>query len=121
MLKGTGMPARFWGEAVTTAVFLLNRSLTRSVEGRTPYEAWHGCKPDVKFLRVFGCKAHAKITKPNLKKLDDRSKAMVMLGYEPGGKAYRLYDPVAKRVHVSRDVVFDESTMWSWDSEEAGG
>lgn len=115
MLKGATMPARFWGEAVTTAVFLLNRSFARSVEGRTPYEAWHGAKPDVKYLRVFGCKAHAKVTRPDLKKLDDRSKPMVMLGYEPGGKAYRLYDPVAKRVHVSRDVVFDETRSWDWD------
>ena len=47
MLKGMGMPARFWGEAVTTAVFVLNRSFTRSVDGRTPYEAWHGTKPNV--------------------------------------------------------------------------
>ena len=113
-MKGAGMPAYFWGEVVTTAIFILNRSSTRSVEGRTPYEAWHGTKPNVHFLRVFGCRAHAKITTPNLKKLDDRSKPMVMLGYEPGGKAYRLYDPVAKRVHVSRDVIFDESAGWDW-------
>jgi transposase InsO family protein len=50
MLKGMGVPAHFWGEAVSTAVFLLNRSHTRSIEGHTPYEAWHGIKPDVKFL-----------------------------------------------------------------------
>ena len=39
---------------------------------------------------------------------------MVMLGYETGGKAYRLYDPASKRVHVSRDVIFDEGTGWDW-------
>ena len=117
MLKGIGMPAQFWGEAVTTAVFVLNRSFTRSVDGRTPYEAWHGTKPKVHFLRVFGCRAHAKITTPNLKKVDDRSKPMVMLGYEPGGKAYRLYDPTTKRVHVSRDVIFDESAGWDWSND----
>jgi hypothetical protein len=119
MLKGTSMPARFWGEAVTTAVFVLNRSFTRSVEGRTPYEAWYGVKPDVKYLRVFGCRAHAKVTKPNLKKLDDRRQPMVMLGYEPGGKAYRLFDPTSKRVHVSRDIVFDEAKGWNWDTTDA--
>jgi hypothetical protein len=48
------------------------------------------------------------VTKPDLKKLDDRSKPMVMVGYEPGGKAYQLYNPATKRVLVSRDVVFDE-------------
>jgi hypothetical protein len=35
---------------------------------------------------------------------------MVMLGYEPGGKDYRLYDPAKKRLHVSRDIIFDEGT-----------
>jgi hypothetical protein len=40
----------------------------------------------------------------------------VFLGYEPGSKAYRLYDPVAKRVLVSRDVVFDEGRAWDWKS-----
>jgi hypothetical protein len=33
---------------------------------------------------------------------------MVFVGYEVGSKAYRMYDPSTKRLHVSRDVVFDE-------------
>jgi hypothetical protein len=73
MLKGMGVMDGFWGEAVSTDVFLLNRSYTRSIEGCTPYEAWHGVKTDIKFLRVFGCRAHAKVMKPDLKKLDNRS------------------------------------------------
>lgn len=39
-----------------------------------------------------------------------------MLGYEPGGKAYRLYDPTAKCVIVSRDVVYEEGRPCDWDS-----
>jgi hypothetical protein len=116
MLKAMGVPTSFWGEAVTTAVHVLNRSFTRSVDGRTPYEAWHGHKPDVHYLRVFGCRAHVKITRPGLQKLDDRSVPAVFLGYEPGSKAYRLYDPVVKHVLVSRDVVFDEGRAWDWKS-----
>jgi hypothetical protein len=116
MLKGMGVPASFWGEAVSTAVHILNRSFTRSVDGQTPFEAWHGHKPDVQYLRVFGCRAHVKITRPGLKKLDDRSVPAVFLGYEPGSKAYMLYDPVAKRILVSRDVVFDEGHAWDWQS-----
>uniref|UniRef100_A0ACD5WTY3 Uncharacterized protein n=1 Tax=Avena sativa TaxID=4498 RepID=A0ACD5WTY3_AVESA len=117
MLKAMAVPARFWGEAVTTAVFVLNRAYTRSVEGRTPFEAWYGRKPDVHFIRVFGCKAYAKVTRPNLQKLEDRSTAVVFLVYEPGGKAYRCYDPNAKRVIVSRDVVFEEGQAWPWAGE----
>jgi transposase InsO family protein len=39
LLKSMGVPNRFWGEAVTTAVYLLNRAPTKSVKGMTPYQA----------------------------------------------------------------------------------
>jgi hypothetical protein len=38
------------GEAVVTAVYLLNRALTKSLTRQTPYEAWHGAKPSVVHL-----------------------------------------------------------------------
>ena len=59
-----------------------------------------------------------KVPSVNTKKLDDRSIQVVNLGSEPGTKAYRLYDPVAKRVHVSRDVVFEETKGWPWAQKE---
>jgi hypothetical protein len=52
-----------------------------------------------------------KVTKPNLAKLDDRSKPIIFVGYELGSAAYRCYDLVTKRIHISRDVVFDEDAM----------
>ena len=39
LLKQRGLPARFWGEAVVTAVHLLNRALTKALQGMTAYEA----------------------------------------------------------------------------------
>lgn len=92
-----------------TAVYLLNRSPTKALSGVTPYQAWHGKQPSVHHLRTFGCIGHVKDVRPHLKKLADRSTPMVLLGYKEGSKAYRMYDPVGERVHVSRDVVFDES------------
>ncbi|KAG6535240.1 hypothetical protein ZIOFF_000205 [Zingiber officinale] len=73
LLKGTHMPARFWGEAVRHAVYLLNRLPTKALGDRTPFEAWMGRKPYLAHLRVFGCVAYVKNTTPHLKKLDDRS------------------------------------------------
>ena len=99
---------------MTTAVYLLNRATTKSVSGMTPYEAWCGRRPNVQHLRTFGCVAHVKVTRPNTKKLDDRSVPMVFLGYEPGSAAYRVFHPPSGRAHVSRDVVFDENTSWDW-------
>nr|XP_004498131.1 uncharacterized protein LOC101502871 [Cicer arietinum] len=54
MLMGKKMPHRFWREAVSTAVYILNRCPTKRLDTRTPEEAWTGRKPIVNDLRVFG-------------------------------------------------------------------
>ena len=115
LLKTMGMPGKFWGEAVCTAVYLLNRSPTKSVKGMTPYEAWHDKKPSVHHLRTFGCVAHVKKVGPGLTKLSDRSSQMVFIGYESGSKAYRFYNPESRKLVVSRDAVFEEERCWNWE------
>ena len=40
MLADSKLPHRFWAEALSTAVYLRNRSPTKALEGVTPYEAW---------------------------------------------------------------------------------
>jgi hypothetical protein len=60
-------------------------------------------------FRVFRCVAHVKRVGPGINKLSDRSIPMVFIVYEEGTKGYMLYDPVAKRLHVSRDVIFEEN------------
>jgi hypothetical protein len=77
---------------VVTAVYILNRSPTKALHGRTPYEAWHGCKPAVSHLRVFGCLALGKEL-GHIGKLDDRSTPGVFIGYVEVSKAYRILDP----------------------------
>ena len=77
----------------------------------TPYEAWSGIKPDVSFLRVFGCSAYAHIPKIERYKLDSKARKCVMLGYGTSQKGYRLYDVEEMKVVHSRDVVFDETSM----------
>jgi N-acyl-L-homoserine lactone synthetase len=41
---------------------------------------------------------------------------MVCLGYAEGTKGYKMYDLVAKRVHLSRDVIFEENRGWDWNT-----
>ncbi|WVZ71837.1 hypothetical protein U9M48_020372 [Paspalum notatum var. saurae] len=120
MLKGKDLPGQFWEKAITTAVYVLNRTTTKVTGGKTPYELMNGTAPTVHHLRMFGCVAHVKVATPHPKKLDDRSRAMIFVRYEPGSKAYRVYDPDTRRVHVSRDVVLNEEAQWDWkdDREE---
>jgi hypothetical protein len=119
ILRARGVPAQFWGEAVHTAVFLLNRAPTSALAGQTPFQAWHGRKPAVHFLKVFGCVAYVKHLRPHLTKLDDRGHKVVFIGYEAGSKAYRFYDPTSARVIISRDAIFDEDASWDWNSTSA--
>lgn len=42
---------------------------------------------------------------------------MVLFGYEDDSKAYWVFDPVGRKLHVTRDVVFEEQVPWSWDTE----
>jgi transposase InsO family protein len=114
LLKQRGVPAVFWGEVVVTAVYILNRSPTKALNGKTPYEAWHGRRPAVSHLRVFGCLAFGKEL-GHIGKLDDRSSPGVFIGYAEGSKAYRILDPGTQHVCMTRDVVFDEGRGWIWD------
>ena len=121
MLKEKELPLEIWGEAVSTCVYVLNRSSTKGVKGKTPYEKWNKRKPNVSHLRVFGSVVFVKTT-GRLSKLEDMSKCMVFLGYEAGSKAYRCLDPVTFKIHISRDVIFDEKRhlksvkMENWES-----
>ncbi|GKA09506.1 zinc finger, CCHC-type containing protein [Tanacetum coccineum] len=117
MMKAMKLPLTFWAEAVKHAIYILNRVPTRALVDKTPYEALYNRKPNLENLRIFGCTAYAKITIPHLKKLDDRSIPMIYLGVEEGSKACRLYDPIAKKKHVSRDVKFMETKPWDWDKD----
>ena len=54
MLDDAGLSKKFWAVAFLVAVYLKNRTPTRSVVGKTPYEAWHGRKPSLKHLCAFG-------------------------------------------------------------------
>jgi hypothetical protein len=112
MLKVKGLPGWFWGEAVNTTVYVLNRCPTKSVDSMTPFEAWHGRKPVVHHLRTFGCIVYVRNTTPHLKKLEDHGRKMIFVGYESSSMAYRAYDPITKHVHVTRDMVFDEQAQW---------
>ena len=104
----------YWGEAVVTAVYILNRSPTKALDGMTLYEACHEQKPAFSHLRVFGCLAFAKEL-GHIGKLDDRSTPGVFIDYAEGSKAYRILDPETQRVRIVRDVVFDIGRGWVWD------
>ena len=88
MLLEGGVPKRFWGEAVNTAAYLVNRCHSSALDFKTPEEMWTGHPPKFDNLRVFGCVAYAHQKQG---KLDPRAKKCMFIGYPEGVKGYKLW------------------------------
>ena len=88
------------------------------MQGVTPDEAWSGHKPSVTHLRVFGCVAYAKIPDARRTKLDDKNEKCIFIGYGDRRMGYKLYNPIAKKVIISRDVIFEEDKSWQWNDDQ---
>ena len=108
MVHGAGLSDIYWAEAVLTAVIIRNRSPTTAVQHMTPHECFYGKKPDVSNFKIFGCTAYMHISNQERRKWDAKSVKCIFIGYSINSKGYRLWDPKARRIHVSRDVVFFE-------------
>ena len=111
MVKSQFLPHAFWLEAVMCVTYVLNRCPTKALQSITPYEAWHGRKPFVAHLRVFGCLPYALVSWQHCRKLVDKVVKCIVVGYSSKSKGYRLYHPQTKRILVSRDVVFVEDVV----------
>ncbi|MCO5557879.1 hypothetical protein L7F22_011451 [Adiantum nelumboides] len=112
MLNEENLPKLYWAEAVNTSVHLMNMSPTEALTRLTPKEAFSGIKPNVSTLKVFGCVAYMHIPDEKRRKLDVKSKRCVFIGYDMYSKGYRLVNPDTNKIHISRDVIFDESDRW---------
>ena len=53
MMSPTDLPFTFWGYALETAAFTLNRVPSKAVE-KTPYEIWSGKRPSLSCLNDLG-------------------------------------------------------------------
>ena len=108
ILMQTGLPPGFWAEAISTANYIQNRCPTKSLNGKTPYEAWTGNIPNVSNFKEFGCQVFFLDSNPERGKFDKRSKKGIFLGYSDQSKAYRVWVPGEKKTVITRDIVFRE-------------
>src|SRR5579871_3836214 len=110
MLHASGLGYEFWGEAVTTIVYLKNRSPTTTIISKTLFEVWFEKKPSLNHLRTFGCIAYTHIPKEKRHKLDWKTTKYIFLGYS-GTNQYRLWDLEKKDIIIAKDIKFDESRI----------
>ncbi|KAL5839724.1 hypothetical protein ACOSQ4_012332 [Xanthoceras sorbifolium] len=108
MLGAAGLDKNFWAEAVNTACYVVNRAPSTAIELKTPMEMWTGKPIDYSNLHIFGSPVYVMYNAQETTKLDPKSRKCLFLGYADGVKGYRLWDPTAHKVIVSRDVIFME-------------
>lgn len=100
----------FWAEAVSTAAYITNRSPTKALDYKTPYEMWTGKRPHLNNMKIFGCHAMVHVPKESRRKWDSKATKIIFVGYCENTKGFRLYDESKKQIYKSRDVVFLEHT-----------
>jgi len=101
---------RVWTEAFKTAT-LLDGLLPIEIDGKaaTKYEHWCGKNPEfANHLRTWGEAGTVKTKTDTTPKLADRGVQCMFVGYalDHAGDCYRMWNPVTKRVHESRDVIW---------------
>lgn len=63
-------------------------------------------------FRFFGCVAFVFIPKETNSKLDDRGEKCIFIDYCEHSKYYKLFNPITRKVIISRDFVFKEEDAW---------
>ncbi|KAL6202242.1 hypothetical protein ACLB2K_025951 [Fragaria x ananassa] len=116
MLKTANLAKEFWGAAVKTACYLINRTPCVPLGLETPESVWTSRSASYSHLKVFGCKAFAHVLKEKRSKLDDKAVPCIFLGYGNEEMGYRLWNPITKKLFISRDVVFHkDQTIANFD------
>ena len=94
-------------------MYVLNRSSTKSLEGKTPYKMWSRKEPKLSHLGIFCSIVYVK-TLGALGNFKDKNKDMVFVGYERGTKGYWCFDPTTRKNQLSHDVIFEERHKWNF-------
>ncbi|WVZ70572.1 LOW QUALITY PROTEIN: hypothetical protein U9M48_019228 [Paspalum notatum var. saurae] len=102
MLDEHRTPRRFWAEA-------------------TSYELRFGRQPDVKHLRVFGCRCFVLKKAGHLDKFESRCLDGIFLGYASRSRAFRVWILEAKQVVETCEVSFDETMPCTTPAFELSG
>ncbi|RVW46154.1 Retrovirus-related Pol polyprotein from transposon RE1 [Vitis vinifera] len=139
LMFSSNVPNYFWGEAILTATYLINRMPSRVLTFQSPRQLFlkqfphtHAASSDLP-LKVFGCTAFVHVYPQNRSKFAPRANKCIFLGYSPTKKGYKCYSPTNKRFYTTMDVSFfehvffypkshvqgesmNEHQVWEWES-----
>ena len=105
MILTVDLPKFLWTESVQHVVWLKNRTSTRALDSKMPYELVHGTKPNLTDLPEWGTTVF--VLREHSSKLDARSDEGRWMGYSDESKGHRVYWPRKRHVMVEHNVTFD--------------
>ncbi|GJY00062.1 putative ribonuclease H-like domain-containing protein [Tanacetum coccineum] len=109
MLADSKLPTTFWAEVVNTACYVQNRVLIIKPYNKAPYELFRGRKPDLSFMRPFGCPVTILNTIDHLGKFDGKADEGFFVGYSTNIKAFRVFNSRTRIVEENLHVQFSEN------------
>ncbi|KAE9384759.1 hypothetical protein BT96DRAFT_841776 [Gymnopus androsaceus JB14] len=110
MLHDAKLPKTLWGECIRHAVWLKNRTLTKVLQGKTPYEVAFKRKPNLANVPDWGAKVF--VSKKSKSKLLVHARIGRWVGFNDDvedfevSKGHRIYWEDSRSVTVERTVVF---------------
>lgn len=117
LLSDAKVERKYWPEIIKTAAYLRNRTLTNTIEKKTPYEIFFKKKASVTNLKMYGSKVFVRIPEERRNsKWDKKAEAGILLGYTDTG--YRVL--INKKVIIARhcDIVEEDVTLCGFDDNE---
>lgn len=108
ILFHASLPLFLWVDAFMTAVYLINRLPTASLDNDIPFYQLYGQHANYDTLKVFGCRCFPYLRGNNKHKFQAKTFPCLFIGYSNLHKDYRCYNPSTRRAYISRHVIFDE-------------
>ncbi|XP_065630875.1 uncharacterized protein LOC136068103 [Quercus suber] len=97
LLIFASLPEHFWGEAILTIVYTINRIPSPTTHNKSPFELLYGQTPDYFSLQIFGCACFVSLPPHECTKLQLRARLCCFLGYGVSQKGFHYYDPISHR------------------------
>ncbi|KAM2286498.1 hypothetical protein ACFX1S_038958 [Malus domestica] len=115
-LYGANMHHKFWGEALCSATYLINRTSSNTLQYQTPFQTLNHLLtiPSIPNLepRVFGCVSYVQVYSHQRGKFDPCALRCVFLGYSDTKKGYKCFHPPTQTLYITADVQFQEGETY---------
>ena len=100
MIEAKDLSPKLWDEAIKCVAYIQNLDLHKSLDGKTPYEAWFGHKPNISHFSIFGSRDWDRIPLEKKEALQPQIKECIMVGYGKDTKGYKFFDPSSKNTFI---------------------